>query len=96
VVSLNVRLRERGAVIAAATSQTTVSHHNGPKDFAALAPLQMMCSHCLIPDEAFERERLVIIEEIRRSEDNPHRRTFQRAMQIAFNHLPYRRPVPDH
>jgi len=32
----------------------------------------------------------LVIKKIRRSEDNPHRRTFQRAMQIAFNHLPYR------
>jgi predicted Zn-dependent peptidase len=46
-----------------------------------------------IPDEAFERERLVVLEEIRRSDDNPRRRTFQRSLELAFDRLPYRRPV---
>ena len=44
-------------------------------------------------DEAFEREKLVVIEEIRRSEDNPRRRTFYRSMETCFENLPYRRPV---
>ncbi|MHC5719926.1 MAG: insulinase family protein, partial [Nostoc sp.] len=30
---------------------------------------------------------------IRRSEDNPQRRTFRRAMETAFDELPYRRAV---
>jgi predicted Zn-dependent peptidase len=47
----------------------------------------------LIPDDAFELERLVVLEEIRRSDDNPRRRTFQRAVETAFDYLPYRRPV---
>ena len=46
-----------------------------------------------IPDDAFERERLVVLEEIRRSEDNPRRRSFRRAMELAHEKLPYRRPV---
>ena len=90
------QIEERGAVTNAATSQDYTQYYitTAPKDFAALAPLQIdVVLNCLIPDEAFERERLVILEEIRRSEDNPRRRTFQRAMQIAFNQLPYRRPV---
>lgn len=90
------RIEERGAVTNAATSQDYTHYYitAAPKDFAHLAPLQIdVVLNCLIPDEAFERERLVILEEIRRSEDNPSRRTFQRAMQTAFNQLPYRRPV---
>ena len=36
---------------------------------------------------------MVVLEEIRRSEDNPRRRTFYRAMETCFTNLPYRRPV---
>ena len=41
----------------------------------------------------FERERPVILEEIRRAEDNPRRRAFARSMELVFDRLPYRRPV---
>ncbi len=90
------RVEERGAVTNAATSQDYTHYYitTAPKDFAQLAPLQIdVVLNCLISDEAFERERSVVLEEIRRSEDNPRRRTFQRAMQTAFDQLPYRRPV---
>ena len=90
------RIEERGAVTNAATSQDYTQYYitTAPKDFAQLAPLQIdVVLNASIPDEAFERERLVVLEEIRRSEDNPRRRTFQRAMQAAFDQLPYRRPV---
>ena len=90
------RIEERGAVTNAATSQDYTQYYitTAPKDFAELAPLQIdVVLNCLIPDEAFERERLVILEEIRRSEDNPRHRTFQQAVEIAFDQLPYRRPV---
>jgi predicted Zn-dependent peptidase len=46
-----------------------------------------------IPNDAFERERLVVLEEIRRSEDNPRRRIYRHVMETAFDSLPYRRPV---
>jgi len=90
------RIEARGAVTNAATSQDYTQYYitTAPKDFAALAPLQIdVVLNCLIPDDAFELERLVVLEEIRRSEDNPRRRTFQRAMETAFEQLPYRRPV---
>ncbi|GAB1541256.1 pitrilysin family protein [Scytonema sp. NUACC21] len=90
------RIEERGAVTNAATSQDYTHYYitTAPKDFAELAPLQIdVVLNASIPDEAFERERLVVLEEIRRSEDNPRRRTFQRSMEIAFNELPYRRSV---
>ena len=41
----------------------------------------------------FERERPVILEEILRANDNSRRRTFSRSMEMAFERLPYRRPV---
>ncbi len=90
------RIEERGAVTNAATSQDYTHYYitTAPKDFAELAPLQIdVVTNASIPDDAFERERMVVLEEIKRSEDNPQRRTFRRAMEMAFDELPYRRPV---
>jgi zinc protease len=89
-------IEQRGAVTNAATSQDYTHYYitTAPQDFAALAPHQIeVLLNAAIPDEAFERERLVVLEEIRRSEDNPRRRTFYRSMEAGFERLPYRRPV---
>lgn len=89
-------IEERGAVTNAATSQEYTNYYitTAPKDFAELAPLLLeVVLNASIPDAAFERERLVVLEEIRRSEDNPNRRNYRRAMDIAFEKLPYRRSV---
>ena len=89
-------IEQRGAVTNAATSQDYTHYYitTAPQDFAALAPHQIeVLMNAVIPDEAFERERSVVLEEIRRSEDNPRRRTFYRSMEAAFARLPYRRPV---
>lgn len=90
------RIEERGAITNAATSQDYTHYYitTAPKDFPHLAPLLFdVVFNPSIPDEAFERERLVVLEEIRRSEDNPRRRAYHRAMKIAFEKLPYRRPI---
>ncbi|MBF2072599.1 MAG: insulinase family protein [Synechococcales cyanobacterium C42_A2020_086] len=90
------RIEQRGAVTNAATSQDYTYYYitTAPQDFAQLAPLQIdVVLNAAIPDDAFERERLVVLEEIRRSEDNPRRRTYYRSMETAFERLPYRRPV---
>jgi predicted Zn-dependent peptidase len=89
-------IEQRGAVTNAATSQDYTQYYitTAPQDFATLAPLQIeVVLNAAIPDREFERERSVILEEIRRSQDNPRRRTFYRAMEVAFERLPYRRPV---
>jgi zinc protease len=89
-------IEERGAVTNAATSQDYTHYYitTAPDDFANLAPLQLdVVLNTSIPDDAFERERLVVLEEIRRAQDNPRRRTFYRAMETCFTSLPYRRPV---
>lgn len=89
-------IEQQGAVTNAATSQDYTHFYitTAPKDFRQLAPLQLdVVLNPLIPDAAFERERLVVLEEIRRSEDNVRRRTFTRAMELAFEQLPYRRQV---
>jgi zinc protease len=89
-------IEQRGAVTNAATSQDYTHYYitTAPQDFAALAPHQIeVLLNAAIPDAAFERERLVVLEEIRRSEDNARRRTFYRSMEAGFERLPYRRPV---
>ena len=89
-------IEQRGAVTNAATSQDYTHYYitTAPQDFAELAPLQLdVVLNPSLEDEAFEREKLVVLEEIRRAEDNPMRRTFARAMETCFNNLPYRRPV---
>jgi predicted Zn-dependent peptidase len=89
-------VEERGAITNAATSQDYTHYFitTAPQDFAILAPLQLdVVLNPLIDDNAFDRERYVVLEEIRRSDDNPSRRTFSRAMEVCFDELPYRRPV---
>jgi zinc protease len=89
-------IEERGAVTNAATSQDYTHYYitTAPKDFASLAPLQIdVVTNPRIPDEEFDREKLVVLEEIRRSQDSPQRRIYQQAIEVAFNKLPYRRSV---
>lgn len=89
-------VEERGAHANAATSQDYTHYFmtTAPADFAVLAPHQIeVVLNAAIPNEAFERERFVILEEIRRSEDKPRRRTFYQVMEMVFERLPYRRPV---
>ncbi len=90
------RIEQRGAVTNAATSQDYTHYYitTAPKDFAELAPLQVdVVMNPSIPDDGFERERHVVLEEIRRSQDNPRRRTYQHANEVTFERLPYRRQV---
>ncbi|MBE9102873.1 M16 family metallopeptidase [Vacuolonema iberomarrocanum] len=90
------QVEERGAVMNAATSQDYTHYYitTSPQEFAKLAPYQVeVVSNALIPDDAFERERMVVLEEIRRSHDNPRRRTFSEAMKLGFERLPYYRQV---
>jgi len=89
-------IEERGAVTNAATSQDYTHYYitTAPQDFSTLAPLQVeLVMNPSLQNDHFDRERPVILEEIRRAEDNPQRRTFYRSMQMSFNTLPYRRPV---
>ena len=89
-------IEERGAVTNAATSQDYTHYYitTAPKDFATLAPLQVeLLLNANLHESDFERERPVILEEIRRSEDNPRRRIFQHSMALNFEQLPYRRTV---
>jgi predicted Zn-dependent peptidase len=89
-------IEQRGGVTNAATSQDYTFYYTtvAPSDFTKAAPLQMeIVLNASIPDAAFEQERSVILEEIRRAEDSPQRLVFRRAMEVAFEQLPYYRPV---
>lgn len=89
-------VEERGAVTNAVTSQDYTHFYitSAPQDFATLTPLHVdLVMNPSINDQDFERERPVILEEIRRSQSNPRRRTFYRSMELAFERLPYRRQV---
>ncbi|HEY9656251.1 MAG TPA: pitrilysin family protein, partial [Crinalium sp.] len=89
-------IEQRGAVTNAATSQDYTHYYitTAPQDFADLAPLQIdVLMNASIPDDGFERERHVVLEEMRRSQDNVRRRTFQQATELTFDRLPYRRQV---
>lgn len=90
------RVESRGAMTNAATSQDYTQFYVtcAPQDFATLAPLQWdVVLNPTLADEAFERERLVVLEEIRRSHDDPQRRIFHAVFQLAFPETPYARPV---
>lgn len=89
-------VESRGGVTNAATSQDYTYYYitTAPKDFADIAPLQIdVVLNPSIPNEAFEKERLVVLEEIRRSQDNPRRRLYESAMELAFPRSPYHRSV---
>jgi zinc protease len=90
------QIEARGAATNAATSQDYTHYYitTAPQDFADLAPLQLdVLLNAAIPDDAFDRERHVVLEEIRRSEDNPGRRRYQHMANLGFPTLPYNRPV---
>ena len=89
-------IEERGAVTNAATSQEYTHYYitTAPKDFRDLAPLQLeVVLNASIAEESFAREKLVVLEEIRRAEDNPQRRIFSQVAEVGFENSPYCRPV---
>jgi predicted Zn-dependent peptidase len=89
-------IESHGGNTNAATSQdyTHFYINVAPQDFAKLAPLQLdLVLKASIPDEEFQRERHVALEEIRRSEDNADRRIYRHISEMVYENLPYRRNV---
>jgi len=89
----------RGAVTNAATSQEYTHFYVtcSPDDFKDLAPLQLdLVLNSRLSSLEFGREKLVVLEEIRRAKDNPRRLAFEKAMSICFPSLPYSRPILGH
>ncbi len=90
------QVEQCGGMTNAMTSQDYTCFYvsTAPQDFDAIAPLQMdLVLNAAIPDDEFQRERQVVLEEIRRSFDNIRRRVFAHTVELAFDRLPYRRPV---
>ena len=90
------RIEARGGITNAMTSQdyTNFFITTAPQDFASLAPLQIeLVMNPRLTDTEFEQERVIILDEILRANDNVRRRIFSHSMELAFERLPYRRPV---
>lgn len=89
-------LEARGAVTNAATSQEYTHFYFtcALQDFGDILPLQLdLVLNPLLPPSEFERERMVVLEEINRSNDNPKRRIYQKMMSNGFPNLPYSRAI---
>lgn len=89
-------LEAKGAVTNAATSQEYTHFYFtcAPEDFIDILPLQLdLVLNPLLPLAEFEREKMVVLEEIRRSHDNPRRKISDTMMNSVFPNLPYHRPI---
>ena len=89
-------IESRGGVTNAATSYdyahffiTAASQHL-PETLPYLAELLL---HATIPDEEFDRERDVVLEEIRQAYDNPDWVAFQTLSELVYQCHPYGRPI---
>ncbi|AFZ04346.1 M16 family metallopeptidase [Calothrix sp. PCC 6303] len=89
-------IENRGGVSNAATSYdyahynlTTVSDHLGE----ILPQMLEMLLHPAIPDDEFNRERDVVIEEIRQAQDDPDWLGYQHLINNIYQHHPYGRSV---
>jgi predicted Zn-dependent peptidase len=58
-----------------------------------LPPLADLLLHPAIPDEEFDRERDVVLEEIRASYDSPDWLGFEALSESVYQHHPYGRPI---
>lgn len=90
------RIEGRGGVTNAATSQDYTHYYItvAQRDYAEALPLlaDLVCN-ARIPDNEFEQERLVVLEEIRRSQDNPDRTAYDLLTTNSYKDHPYSRPV---
>lgn len=92
----DAQIENRGGVTNAATSQDythyyiTVANEHFPATFPYLAELVV---HAAVPPEEYERERLVVLEEIRRSQDSPDRQAYELLSRAMYPDHPYGRPV---
>ena len=89
-------VEHRGGVTNAATSYdyahyfiTTAAHHLDE----TLPYLANILLNAAIPDEEFDRERDVVLEEIRQSYDSPDCVAFQALSQSVYQRHPYGRPI---
>jgi len=89
-------VESRGSMSNAATSHDFAHYYltTAAPDFAATLPyLAELLMNAAIPADEFDREREVVLEEIRQADDDPDWVGFQALMQTVYQHHPYRRPV---
>ncbi|WP_287128852.1 pitrilysin family protein [Candidatus Cyanaurora vandensis] len=86
----------RGGVTNAATSMDFTHYYItvAREDLADCLPLlaDLVCNPA-VPATEFDAERLVVLEEIRRSNDNPDRQIYQTLARTLYGDHPYARPV---
>ncbi len=89
-------IESRGGVTNAATSQDYTHYYITVANthFEATLPyLSELVMGAAIPPDEYERERLVVLEEIRRSQDSPDRQAFEILTRTMYPDHPYGRPV---
>ncbi len=94
--AFDLAIETRGGMTNAATSHdyahffiaTAVEHF--PQTLPHLAELLLNAS---IPDEEFDRERSVVLEEILYSQDSPDNLAFEALIETLYQCHPYRRPI---
>ena len=89
-------IENRGGIANAATSHDYAHFFvNAAADYLAetAQPLAELLLRASLPDAEFDRERDVVLEEIRQAQDNPDWVAFQAMMETVYEHHPYRRSV---
>ncbi|KAM3102135.1 M16 family metallopeptidase [Phormidesmis sp. 146-12] len=94
--SFDHAIENRGGMTNAATSYdyahyfiTTAAHHLGD----TLPHLGDLLVNAAIPDDEFDRERDVVLEEIRQTYDNPDCIAFEALMESVYQRHPYGRSI---
>lgn len=82
-----------GAILNAGTSKEyTVYYTDIPKEglYDAIDVLFQLVFHATFPEDELEKERNVVIEEIKRSEDNPTNVLYENFNRLLFTKTPYK------
>ncbi len=84
-----------GDINAYTSDDETVFHLVVPSSYTSLGLdiIADMIQHSRFDPEEFSREKEVILEEIRRSRDDPRRRLYEELMKLVYKKHPYGRPV---
>ncbi len=89
-------IENQGVMTNAATSHDYAHYFMtlaAPQLEAALPPLAELLLHAAIPDAEFDREREVVLEEIRQTQDNPDWQVYQTLVSSVYQCHPYGRSV---
>ncbi len=93
VKQINKKIEYYGAVLNAGTSKEyTVYYIDIPKEGLedAIDILSQLVFEATFPEEEVEKERNVVIEEIKRSEDNPENVLYEEFNKLLFTETPYK------